>query len=287
MKSRFKWTLGILLAVSITLGVRAQNIRTNQIQPVNLDRINVEPITINEGDQEPPRVAQAGGSGFGGGTGPVNLIGVIPVPAPMLSTDINWVDQATGRLFVTDRTNKSVDVFDAVNNVYVGSVFGFVGTPAPNGAGPNGVLVTPDNVMWVGDGNSLLQAVDLNVYPWRITNTISVGGPGDGRADELGYDPIERVILIASDATKPPRATFVSADTYKVLGTVQFPDATGLEQPVWDTQLHRFLLTVPSAPSYIAVIDPRGMRVTKKLVFPRCSGGVNGLTLGPNQQMLA
>jgi hypothetical protein len=139
----------------------------------------------------------------------------------------------------------------------------------------------------VGDGNSLLRAVDLNVYPWRITQTISVGGPTDGRADELGYDPIERVILIGNDASNPPHATFVSADTYQVLGQVQFPGATGLEQPVWDQQLHRFLLNVPASPAYVAVIDPRSRRVTKKLTYPRCSGSVNGLALGQNQKMIA
>jgi hypothetical protein len=280
MKSRLKWSLALTLAVTITLAVRAQDIRHNQIQTTNVEPINIQPITI--GGRQDAIAAEAGG-----GAGPVNLIGAIAVPAPIASTDIMWVDQDTGRLFLTDRTNKSVDVFDAVNNVYIGSVPGFLGTPGVNGAGPNGVLVTPDNIMFVGDGNSLLRAVDLNVYPWQITHSISVGGPTDGRADELGYDPFERIIMVASDAANPPHATFVSVDTYQVLGQVQFPGATGLEQPVWDTQLHRFLVTVPSSPAYVAVIDPRSMRITKKHVFPNCSGGVNGLALGPNQHILA
>jgi hypothetical protein len=280
MKSRMRWSLAIVLTATLTLAVRAQQVRNNQIQTINVERINVQPITV-DGRQD-AIAAEAGG-----GAGPVNLIGAIPVPAPIASTDITWVDQATGRFFLTDRTNKSVDVFDAVNGVYIASVPGFAGTPAPNGAGPNGVLVTPDNIMWVGDGNSMLQVVDLNVYPWRISHTIPVGGATDGRADELGYDPIERVIMIANDASNPPHVSFVSADTFQVLGQIKFPDATGLEQPVWDTQLHRFLVTVPSSPAYVAVIDPRRMRVTKKLTFPGCSGSVNGLALGPNQHILA
>src|SRR6266566_4266338 len=155
--------------------------------------------------------------------------------------------------------------------------------------GPNGVVVTPDNFLWVGDGNSLLQAVDLNVSPPRIGHTVPLGNAvADGRADELAYDPIERVILIASDAAHPPKATFVSADSYRVLGKIEFPDADGLEQPVWDSQLHRFLLTVPGSPAYVAVIDPRRMRVTKKFIInPACSASVNGLTLGPFQRILA
>jgi len=279
MKSRIKWSLALVLTAAITLAVRAQEIRQSQIQTINVEPINAQPIELGDA-----RISPMQG---GGGAGPVNLIDVIPVPAPILSTDISWVDQATGRFFLTDRTNKSIDVFDANNDVFVAAIPGFVGTPAPNGAGPNGVLVDDNNFLWVGDGNSLLQQVDLNVYPWKITHTIPVGGAADGRADELGYDPVERVILIANDASTPPRLTFVSVDTFQVLGQVKLPDATGLEQPVWDQQLHRFLVTVPSSPAYVAVVDPRSMRLEKKHTFPRCSGGVNGLALGPNQHIIA
>src|SRR5437016_2489767 len=110
-------------------------------------------------------------------------------------------------------------------------------------AGPNGVVVRPRNILWAGDGNSLLQAVDLNVNHPRITHTISLGNPvADGRADELAYDPFERIVLVGNDVSHPPKLTFVSADTYSILSKIDFPDATGMEQPIWDTQLHRFLV---------------------------------------------
>ena len=99
-----------------------------------------------------------------------------------------------------------VNIIDAVNGTYVDRIPGFVGATGVDGGrgGPNGVVVTPDNFLWVGDGNSLLRAVDLNVYPWRITQTISVGGPTDGRADELAYDPEDKIIMIGNDASVPP-----------------------------------------------------------------------------------
>ena len=223
--------------------------------------------------------------------GPVNAIGAIAVPGGVGAVDILFVDQARGRLYVADRNKAAVHIVDAVNDVYVDSVPGFVGALGANGGrgGPNGVFVTPDNFLWVGDGNSLLQAVDLNVSPPRIGHTVPLGDAvADGRADELAYDPVERVILIASDAAHPPKATFVSADSYSVLGKIEFPDANGLEQPAWDSQLHRFLLTVPGSPAYVAVIDPRRMRVTKKFIINRsCNASVNGLTLGPFQRILA
>src|SRR5215471_10138757 len=102
MKPRIKWSLGLALAVTVTLAVRAQEVRQNQIQTINVEPINVQPITIN--GRQDRIVAEAGG-----GAGPVNLVGAIPVPAPIASTDIIWADDASGRVFLADRTNKSVD----------------------------------------------------------------------------------------------------------------------------------------------------------------------------------
>src|SRR5713226_6926244 len=59
---------------------------------------------------------------------PLNLIALIPIPGanPVASTDITWVDQLRGRLYLADRSNFGVDIFDAVNDLYVGRVTGFV-----------------------------------------------------------------------------------------------------------------------------------------------------------------
>ena len=280
MKSSSKFIFGLAVIGFLAVAVRGQERLTPiQVEPIDVQPIDVQPAGISALSRTDPPA------------GPVNLIGAIPVPGGFASSDILWVDQPSGRLFVTDRTNRAIDIIDAVNDVYVTRVTGFVGpTGAPgvtNGPGPNGVLVTPDNIMWVGDGNSLLQEVDLNQSPPKITHTIRVGGPTDGRADELGYDPIERVVLVANNASVPPHATFVSADTYQVLGQITFSGATGLEQPWWDGQLHRFLLTVPASPPYVAVIDPRSMKVTKKYTIPGCAGpNMNGMILGPLQRML-
>jgi hypothetical protein len=281
MKSRLKWSLALTLAVTITLAVRAQDIRHNQIQTINVEPVNVQPITVTGRDQQTAMV------GTSGGAGPLNLIGAIPIQGlPLASSDLLWTDQASGRVFLADRTNKSVDVFDGINLVPIAQIPGFLGTPGVNGQGPNGLLVTPDNILWVGDGNSTLQAVDLNVYPWKITRSISVGGPADGRADEMAYDPVERLIIVGNDASVPPHLTIVSADTYQVVATIKLPDASGLEQPVWDQQLHRFLVNVPSSPGYVAVIDPRSKTLVKKHFISDCFAGVNGLVIGPAQVLM-
>jgi hypothetical protein len=221
---------------------------------------------------------------------PLSLAGVIPVPGkPITSADIAWVDPATERYYFADRSNSGVDIIDAENHLWVGRVTGMAGaltsgggTATTNGPGPNGVLVTPNRRLWAGDGNSTVQIADVDTdSPTYLTilKTVSTAIPACdtatppgtgatghwcGRADELGYDPRDHVILIANNAplsptkscptaTNPaahcaidPYATFISAASpYAVLGTITFAGAGGLEQPLWDAALGKFWITVP------------------------------------------
>ena len=214
---------------------------------------------------------------------PLSVVGAIAIPGlPLVSTDLLWVDQASQRLYFSDRTNFGVDIIDTENDSYVGRITGFVGPTGARGGGPNGLLVTPDNKLWAGDGNSLVQVVDLSVSPPRITRSIDTGG--NMRADELAYDPADHIILIGNDRESPPFITLISTDTYSIVGRIPFRDASGLEQPVWDPQIHRFLLNVPAPQSYIAVIDPKTLAVSP--MYPIGSCGGTGLALGPFQRLL-
>jgi hypothetical protein len=276
MKPKLMIGLSIGLVFFLTLVMSArQTLRPIELHPITSPRDF--PVAVE--DQAANPVA---------GTGPVHILGVIPIPGGLAGVDIGWPDQDRGRVYFASMGKASVFILDAINDTFVGQITGFVGATGVDGGrgGPNGILVTPDNILWAGDGNSLVRAVDLNVNPPTITHTVSLGNAvADGRADELAYDPFEREVLVGSDVAHPPKLTFISADTFSVIGKIDFPDATGMEQPIWDTQLHRFLVNVPSTPSYIAVIDPRKMQVTKKYTYA-CNAGVNGLTLGPNQRML-
>jgi hypothetical protein len=276
MPSAFKSSLVVACALSLSLVMYAQSWSS-----LNGTSPQVTPATLGRAPLVPP-----------GPQSPVSVIGAIAVPPFLSSIDIMWVDQIRGRLYIADRSNAGIDIIDAVNSTYVGRIPGFIASSSGGltNSGPNGVLVTPENILWAGDSDSTLQVVDLNHTPLQITQSILIGKSADGRADELAYDPFERVILIANDASTPPRASFVSADSYKILGQVLFPDADGLEQPVWDTALHAFIINVPGKVAYEAVIDPVAMKVTKILPIPDCPAfggpGVNGLALGPLQRLL-
>src|ERR1700740_1382850 len=188
---------------------------------------------------------------------PLKLIGVIAIPGnPIQSSDIAWVDSGTKRFYLSDRSNFGIDIIDAENNLFVGRVTGFAGPgnatpPPPNGQGPNGVLVTPGKKVWAGDGNSTVQVGDVDPSSpnyLKIIQSISTAIPECGshcdRADEIGYDDADHLILVANNqpltanSTNPPTrsnpyATFISADDYRVLGRVVLEGATGLEQPLW------------------------------------------------------
>ena len=187
-----------------------------------------------------PLVGNARDHGRGGRRGSVRLVGVVPVPNnPIISADIGWTDPGTERVYIADRSNSGVDILDAENNLWVGRVAGMAGplpsgcgTPTTNGPGPNGVLVTPDGILWAGDGNATTTVADVNPGSpnylsiiAQISTAIADCDVGNahycGRADELGYDPEHHIILIANNAplnplpqhgSIAPYATFISAD---------------------------------------------------------------------------
>src|SRR5262249_3151741 len=248
---------------------------------------------------------------------------------PITSADIAWVDSGTERYYFADRSNFGIDIIDAEKNLFVARVSGMAGplpsgggTAAPNGPGPNGVLVTPNRPPWAGDGNSTVQVADRDPNSpnyLHILQSISTAIPACdaphahycGRADELGYDPKHHIILIANNAPLSvdaghapidPYATFISADSpYSVLGYITFAGAGGLEQPLWDAEIGRFLLTVPGklgsggvvlTPASIAVIHPTRMVVEKsysldcQALTGTTSVSTTGIALGAFQHLL-
>ena len=247
--------------------------------------------------------------------GALTAVKAIEIPGhPLLSSDIAWADPGTKRIYLADRSNFAVDVFDGEKNVFVGRVTGFAGAsdmtpPPPNGQGPNGVVVTPTKKVWAGDGNSTVRVADVDPKSsnfLKVIKSIDTAIPECGsncdRADEIAYDPQDRVIVIANNephtasdakARGNPYATFISADSYAVLGHVSFEGATGLEQPTWIPQLHAFSISVPGyrngggsngGNAEVAILDPKTYKVSRTIKPGDCHA--SGQTLGPSDQLL-
>jgi DNA-binding beta-propeller fold protein YncE len=232
---------------------------------------------------------------------PLKLMGAILVPGNPIRFDISWVDSARGRYYLAESGNAAVDIFDAENNLYLGRITGFHGIPAADdpcgrieGMGPNGVVVTPDNHLWADDAHGTVKVFDLSTAKPPFAGVTPVATISTGavcRADEIGFDPKDHVIVVGNPEEHPPFATVISSDApYEVLSKIPFPDASGLEQPLWDPGLKggRMLLTVPAKGdgSIVAVLDlskPKSPVVETTYSTPGCG---SGLALGPSQHLL-
>jgi hypothetical protein len=240
----------------------------------------------------------------------------LPDSQKLGSFDIGFVDAADGLYLLADRTNKVVDVVDTGTNELIHQLAapspGFVGAilcpvtgTANDCAGPDGVLVANGNQIWVGDGNSRVWVLDLTSSPpgKLIAGPISTALPNTTdatRADELCHDDADHIILIANDASTPhPFVTFISSDTFGVLGHLVMdgtdgkPDAAGgIEQCQWSPKTGKFYLNVPNPASnpkdgVVLQIDPtsRAIEKTFSLAGSGC-GGNTGMALGPFPEAL-
>ena len=227
------------------------------------------------------------------------LVTTIPMDTNLQSFDIAWIDQDSQRLYLADRGNGRgqgrVDVISTYANVFLFRVpsssaeTGFAGivpapTPGCNVGGPNGVVAIPlMNQLYVGDGDSTVKVVDLAAR--AVVAVISTGGKC--RADELAYDPLDHIIMITNPSDNPPYVTFISADSQTVLGKYTYPSTqSGLEQPVWNPQTSRFLISVPGASATQGSVDefePLTMTMTNSYKIG-CSPA--GLALGPLQRVM-
>ena len=173
------------------------------------------------------------------------------------SFDISGVDTGNGRMYFTDRNNKSVDVIDISSNQLVKQIKGgFAGCdtgPTCAGAnndksGPDGLNVIPGTTfIYVGDVNSV-KIIDTKTD--TVVNTIAIGGTSGLRADEGCYDPDHQIYMINSPGESPPFATFIDTTTQKIIATLLFTDpgsgaagpaSAGLEACAYDHATASFL----------------------------------------------
>lgn len=226
--------------------------------------------------------------------GELKEIGKIAIPGEKVNNfDISFVDAAAGRLYFADRNNKAIDIFDIKANTYVGRVGSFVGVklkasgkPDSDHSGPDGVLVA-DGMIWGGDGNSSVQVIDIK--SGKTVATISTGG--EGRLDEMAYDPKNHVFIGVNNADEPPFVTLISGEApYKVLGKITFPDATdGAEQPQYNPIDGMFYASIPELKKdpkkgAVAVIDPKTAKLVKMLPVESCHP--SGLAMGPGDNFV-
>jgi hypothetical protein len=223
-----------------------------------------------------------------------------PGGALFKSGDISFDDPAIRTYFNADRTNAAIDSVntDSSNAIVWLGQGGFAGTTKDKG--PNGVVTANNSTeVWAGDGDSTVKVVRLSA-PTAIFTTISTGGTL--RADELCYDPVDNLVLVANDRDSELFVTFISTTRYQFMKSVSFqgsdPDAlnlkatAGIEQCQYSPRTGKFYLNLPeingSGHGATVVFDPKTMKATN--FFPisaaDCGIGPAGMAVGPNNQIL-
>ena len=236
----------------------------------------------------------------------------------LASFDISYVDPSVHAYFLSDRTDKTIDVIDTFTKAHstldAGGFVGAVGTPVNNNiSGPNGVMTvhTGDHQggwdwhhhqgkteVWAGDGDSTVKVLD---YPsGSVLHVIPTNG--QDRADEMCWDPDDHLALVANDADSPPFISFISTDNYTVVKQIKFdgapgdgPNATnGIEQCQYNAREHAFYINVPevngsgsdTADGNTLVINPHSLKITQTFDIPIADcAGPQGMTLGPAPQI--
>lgn len=132
----------------------------------------------------------------------------------------------------------------------------------------------------------------------NATTVIDTGG--HARSDELAFDPVDHMVLMANP--DDGFLTWISTTTLSVVGNFYYsgnadgvtptvanhPATGGLEQPVFDPQTGLFYQAVPGVG--IDVFNPVPVNGVGQLVTtfdpPPCASGPTGLVLGPNQTLI-
>jgi DNA-binding beta-propeller fold protein YncE len=220
-------------------------------------------------------------------------VATIPVPGEkLMNWDIGFIDAASGRYFLADQSNRSIDVFDTATAKFIGRVDGFIGRTIENGkpsrikSGPAGVAASGETA-WAGDGDSTLKTMDLKTM--TIADTTATGGRN--RLDEMAFDPKDQVLIAVNDAEEPPFATLFSAGRPpRILARIPFPTATaGAEQPAYNPADGLFYVAIPEVDKQpdkggVAVIDPVKGLLVDMLPNEKCRP--NGLAFGPDENFV-
>jgi hypothetical protein len=245
----------------------------------------------------------------------LRLIKIIPIngtaanrATKMFSFDISFVDPVSGLYYLGDRSNAAVDVVDTKTDTLFGQIGrnpnfspGFAGdTGSTATSGPNGVAAASPCI-FATDSPSRVVSFNSNVSFTAAVTSFNTGG-GNLRADELAFDPKDRLLLVINNANTPPFGTLINVSSSCVLSqpkTIFFTTANGVnatngaEQPVWDPNTQRFYVSIPeingpgdgTGPNGgVARINPSTGAI--ETVYPVNFMQPAGLTLGPNGDLL-
>lgn len=201
----------------------------------------------------------------------INRIPIPPIAGKTASIDVMEIDQAAHLLYVTDRTDNGLDIFDVSTACakYVKTI--------DLGTGSNGVVVAKNvNKVFVTLNDSTVAIIDISSPgSERVLTKVSTGGKK--RADELDYDPKDKKVYAAN--SDDGIVTVIDGTTNAIVK--KFDNmGDGLEQPRYDASDGMIYLT-SSGQNAIFEFDPTKDVMVKKFdVGTKCDP--NGIAINPS-----
>jgi hypothetical protein len=252
----------------------------------------------------------------------VKLLSVPGIDSTVVySFDLGTVDEATGRYYVTDRTNKSIDVVDTNTQLFVTQFKqAFAGCnsgtptapkPLPTCAGANNDMSGPDGIdivgqfLYVGDVNALWI---LDKATGAVVKKITIpSSPTFLRADEGCFDADDGLYAISTPGAEHPFMTFVDTVTQSIVATVVMDDSSGassagLEACTYDHTTKKFFVNndgstanprgemdgIPASAIVAAKPGPATLTfasIAGASIYPLGACDPTGLALGPGNDI--
>jgi hypothetical protein len=198
-------------------------------------------ITPPPGAQAPPKPT-IDGSGLA-----LLTTAVVPglVVGGVFTYDIGAVDTTSNHYYLSDRTNKALDIMNLSTYVMTQAKVGYEGqNPAGNQySGPDGDTPLPNTgLVYTGDVNSVKIVNSGNA---SLVKNIVTGNAGL-RSDEGCYDPDDGLMMFVNGESSPPYANFISTSSQSVVAVYTFAGAqfgaaeAGLDACAYDHNTKNF-----------------------------------------------
>jgi DNA-binding beta-propeller fold protein YncE len=205
----------------------------------------------------------------------VSKVPIPPIAGKTASIDIIDIDQQAHLMYVTDRGDNGIDIFDvsAPTAKYVKTI--------DTGSGPNGVVVAKNvNKVFAALNDSSVAIIDVAPGSPTINTVVAkVSTGGKKRADELDYDPTDKKVYVAN--SDDGIVTVIDATSNKILKKFDnLGDA--LEQPRYDSKDGMMYLTSSDQNAIIEFDPTKDVMVKKFDVGTKCNP--NGIAINPTTQ---
>jgi hypothetical protein len=232
---------------------------------------------------------------------PIDAIGVPGTSDanPFVNFDQARIDPKLQLLFVSSRSSKAVAIIDALTDRKIGetpAIFAGVGIDSPH-SGPDGNVVA-GRYLFAGDYPSTVRVFDLGASLTSPPEVAEIQTGGAYRADEMDYDPEDRVVIVSNGDSTPAFVTLIDTTTLKIKKQVVFdgtngtPDTSqgGIGSVLYDARTRKFLISIPEVGSdltagAVAEMDPATGQVTQ--VFSGLNNCMpSGMAQGPGENVL-